>query len=157
MVVQWVLYAVDQIHFPLLTILILLLPDVSTAAIVLLMSISTPSMMDQSTMDRARDAWKEATAILESMATFCRSATNTLQFLQAAYHQAVPSDLVQAGAETDASRNPRNMSQSDDPYDHIHNDTTDFPVFDWEAFADNTAPGLDDLGFLTRFNFNDSL
>lgn len=141
----------------LLMILILPSPDVSTAAIILLMSISTPSMMDQSTMDKARDAWKDATAILESMATFCRSATNTLQFLQAAYHQTVPNDPVQAGVEADASGIPRDTSQSDIPYEHPNNDMTDFPVFDWEAFAENTAPGMDDLGFLTRFNFNDSL
>lgn len=91
----------------------LLLSDVSTAAIVLLMSISAPSMMDQSLLEKARDAWKEATSVLESMSTFCRSATNTLQFLQAAYARAVPTGRQQTGVEADASQIPQPNDQSD--------------------------------------------
>ncbi|KAJ5364822.1 uncharacterized protein N7496_010535 [Penicillium cataractarum] len=125
---------------------------VSTAAIVLLMSISAPPIMDQSLLDKARDAWKEATSVLESMSSFCRSATNTLQFLQAAYVRAVPTGQHQTVVESDASQ----MLQPDDQYDHLVNDLTQFPVFDWEEFAENMAPELDDLGFLTGFNFHDS-
>ncbi|KAL3455131.1 fungal-specific transcription factor domain-containing protein [Aspergillus heterothallicus] len=61
---------------------------ISTAAILLLMSFSAPSMLDSATMTKARAAWREATAVLGEMATFSRSASNTLQFLQAAYRQA---------------------------------------------------------------------
>jgi hypothetical protein len=110
-------------------------------------------MVDQSILAKARDAWKEATSVLESMSTFCRSATNTLQFLQAAYLRAVPSGPHYTGAGADPSQVP----ESENPYDQPVNDLTQIPVFDWGEFAENMAPGLDDLGFLTGFNFHDSL
>ncbi|KAL4801253.1 fungal-specific transcription factor domain-containing protein [Aspergillus unguis] len=100
----------------------------------------------------SREAWKEATSILESMSIFCRSATNTLQFLQAAYVRAVPTGQKQTGAEADASQ----TAQPDVQYDPLVNELPQFPVFDWEEYAGNMAPELDDLGFLTGFNFHDS-
>lgn len=133
-------------------ILILPLPDISTAAMVLLMAISTPSMMDQVLLDKAREAWKEATGVLEFLSTFCRSATNTLQFLQAAYLRAVPTGQHQTRGESDASHTPQPNYQSD----NVTNDLNQFPILDWEDFAENMAPGLDDLGFLTGFNFYDT-
>ncbi|KAH8697701.1 putative fungal-specific transcription factor [Talaromyces proteolyticus] len=125
---------------------------VSTAAVVLLMSFSAPSMLDPLTMDKAREAWREATAVLESMATFSRSASNTLQFLQAAYRQAVQ----QTGRDVDTSRPPNDMSQAHDQMDYLDRDLTQTPFFNWEDFAANMGSGVDDLGFLTRLDFPDS-
>lgn len=127
--------------------------DVSTAAIVLLMAMSAPSMIDQSTLGKTRDAWKEAISILESMTTFCRSATNTLQFLQAAYHQAVPNGQQQVVVEGDASQ----IHQTSNSCDLPNSDPTQISTFDWEGFAESMVPGLDDLGFLTEFNFHGAL
>ncbi|KAJ5326711.1 uncharacterized protein N7506_009813 [Penicillium brevicompactum] len=124
----------------------------STAAMVLLMALSTPSMMDQILLGKAREAWKEATSVLEFLSTFCRSANNTVQFLQAAYVRAVPTGQHQTNAEADASHIPQPSEQ----YDNLVDELTQFPVFNWEEFAENMAPGLDDLGFLTGFNFHDS-
>ena len=110
-------------------------------------------MMDQSTLDTARDAWKEAISILESMTTICRSATNTLQFLQAAYHQAVLNTQHPVVVEGDASK----IHQTNNSYDVPNSDPTQLPTFDWGEFAESMVPGLDDLGFLTEFNFHGTL
>ncbi|RAQ42709.1 fungal specific transcription factor [Aspergillus flavus] len=126
---------------------------VSTAAIVLLMAMSAPSMIDQSTLGKTRDAWKEAISFLESMTTFCRSATNTLQFLQAAYHQAVPNGQQQVVVEGDASQ----IHQTSNSCDLPNSGPTQISTFDWEEFAESMVPGLDDLGFLTEFNFHGAL
>ncbi|PLB54517.1 putative fungal-specific transcription factor [Aspergillus steynii IBT 23096] len=132
---------------------------VSTAAIVLLMSLSAPSMLDPFTMDKAREAWKEAMRVLESMASFRRSATNTLQFLQGAYRQAVPGDVHQTGTDVTgvASQLRSDVAQLNDTFDHPVNDPTQIPFFNWEEFAASMGPGLDDLGFLTRLDFPDCL
>ncbi|KAE8317312.1 fungal-specific transcription factor domain-containing protein [Aspergillus transmontanensis] len=119
----------------------------------LLMAMSVPSMMDQSTLNKTRDAWKEAISILESMTTFCRSATNTLQFLQAAYHQAVPNGQQQVVVEGDAPQ----IHQINNSCDRPNCDPTQISTFDWEEFAESMVPGLDDLGFLTEFNFHGTL
>ncbi|KAL5363162.1 fungal-specific transcription factor domain-containing protein [Aspergillus floccosus] len=119
----------------------------------LLVFISSPSILDQSLLAKAQDAWKDATSVLEFMSTFCRSATNTLQFLQAAHLRAVPPGQHQTGTEADASRMPQ---PNHDDCDHAIEDLGQFPVFDWEEFAQSMVPGLDDLGFLTGFNFHDS-
>lgn len=152
MVVQWFLYVIAIFHLTLHVKLILPLLDASTAAMVLLMALSTPSMMDQILLGKAREAWKEATSVLEFLSTFCRSANNTVQFLQAAYVRAVPTGQYQTNAEADASQ----ITQPNEQYDNLVNEFTQFPVFNWEEFAENMAPGLDDLGFLTGFNFHDS-
>ncbi|KAL2817920.1 fungal-specific transcription factor domain-containing protein [Aspergillus cavernicola] len=130
---------------------------VSTAAIVLLMAFSAPSMLDPFTMDKAREAWSEAMTVLGFMATFRRSASNTLQFLQAAYRQAVPSDPHQPGAEPNAPQLANDVPQSHDPFDHPDNDLGQIPFFHLEEFAPNMGPALDDLGFLSRFDFPDIL
>ncbi|GKZ36794.1 hypothetical protein AbraIFM66950_008026 [Aspergillus brasiliensis] len=132
---------------------------VSTAAIVLLMSFSSPSMLDPSTMDKARAAWKEATSVLESMATVRRSAYKTLQFLQTLYHQAVPSEVQQSGSQTAgaASLHSDNMAQPHAPFDHPDHDLTQAPFFNWEEYAGTMGQGLDDLGFLTRLDFPNTL
>lgn len=133
--------------------------DVSTAAIVLLMSFSSPSMLDSCTMDKARAAWREATSVLESMATVKRSANNTLQFLKALYRQAVPADMQQTGSQTAgaASLHPDNMTQHYTPFDHPDHDLTQAPFFNWEEYAGSMGQGFDDLGFLTRLDFPDTL
>ncbi|GKZ91230.1 hypothetical protein AnigIFM63604_000320 [Aspergillus niger] len=132
---------------------------VSTAAIVLLMSFSSPSMLDSCTMDKARAAWREATSVLESMATVKRSANNTLQFLKALYRQAVPADMQQTGSQTAgaASLHPDNMTQHYTPFDHPDHDLTQAPFFNWEEYAGSMGQGFDDLGFLTRLDFPDIL
>lgn len=145
--------------------------DVSTAAIVLLMSFSAPSMLRPSAMDKAREAWREATSVLESMATVSLSASNTLRFLRAAYRQAVPgySDQ-QTGADNSNSNSNSNsaafhlhmpdMAHSQDPFDHPDHDLLQVPFFNWEEYAANMGQGeghLDDLGFLTRLDFPDTL
>ncbi|PYH34887.1 uncharacterized protein BO87DRAFT_425562 [Aspergillus neoniger CBS 115656] len=132
---------------------------VSTAAIVLLMSFSSPSMLDLSTMDKARVAWREATGVLESMATVRRSANNTLQFLKALYRQAVPADVQHTGdlAAGTASLHSNNMAQPHTPFDHPDHDLTQAPFFNWEEYAGSMGQSLDDLGFLTRLDFPDTL
>ncbi|EAW16916.1 putative transcription factor [Aspergillus fischeri NRRL 181] len=130
---------------------------VSTAAIVLLISFSAPSMLDPSTIDKARGAWREATAVLEFMAPSRRSASNTLQFLQAAYRQGVPGGPQQMGPEADASQLPGEISQSNDLSNHQDTDVAQIPFFNWEGYSANMGPGLDDLGFLTRLDFPDTL
>ncbi|OJJ76869.1 hypothetical protein ASPBRDRAFT_60555 [Aspergillus brasiliensis CBS 101740] len=131
---------------------------VSTAAIVLLMSFSSPSMLDPSTMDKARAAWREANSVLESMATIRRSAYNTLQFLKALYRQAVPAD-VHTGSQTvgAASLHSDDMAQFHAPFNHSDHDLTQAPFFNWEEYVGNMGQGLDDLGFLTRLDFPDTL
>ncbi|KAJ0421522.1 fungal-specific transcription factor domain-containing protein [Aspergillus carlsbadensis] len=128
---------------------------VSTAAIVLLISFSAPSMLDAPTLEKAREGWKEATTVLKSMATFRQSASNTLQFLQAAYRQAVPGDVQYqtSGGDTLAGVTDR----SHDPFDRTDHDFLNTPLFNWEEYAANLGPGLDDLGFLTRLDFPDTL
>ncbi|KAE8422336.1 fungal-specific transcription factor domain-containing protein [Aspergillus pseudocaelatus] len=101
----------------------------------------------------SRDAWKEAIGILQSMTTICRSANNTLQFLQAAYHQAVPNTQHQVVVEGDASQIHQTSSSCDLP----NSDPTQIPTFDWGEFAESMVPGLDDFGFLTQFNFHSTL
>lgn len=128
------------------------------------MSFSAPSILDSIAVDKARNAWREATTILTYMATFSRSASNTLQFLEAAYRQvvaAVPSDshshLQQPGpelADDTSTQLPNEILQPYDPYDHPDNsDLTQAPFFNWEEVAENLGPSLDDLGFLTRVDF----
>lgn len=133
--------------------------DVSTAAIVLLMSFSSPSMLDPSTMDKARFAWREATGVLESMATVRRSANNTLQFLKALYRQAVPADVRQTASQTTgtASLHSNTMAQPYTPFDHPDHDLTQAPFFNWEEYVGSMGQSLDDLGFLTRLDFPDTL
>ncbi|RAK85664.1 hypothetical protein BO79DRAFT_155483 [Aspergillus costaricaensis CBS 115574] len=132
---------------------------VSTAAIVLLMSFSSPSMLDPSTMDKARVAWREATGVLESMATVRRSANNTLQFLKALYRQAVPADVLQTASQTTgtASLHSDNMAQPHTPFDHPDHDLTQAPFFNWEEYVGSMGQSLDDLGFLTRLDFPETL
>ncbi|KAJ5383226.1 fungal specific transcription factor [Penicillium concentricum] len=129
---------------------------VSTAAIVLLMSFSIPSILEPFTMDKAREAWREATSVLEFMTSFSRSASNTLQFLQAAYRQSVPGSPQQTVPRVDALQLPGENSQSNDPFDHPDTDPAKTPVFNWEEFTANMGPSLDDLGFLTRLHFPDT-
>lgn len=145
--------------------------DVSTAAIVLLMSFSAPSMLRPSAMDKAREAWREATSVLESMATVSLSASNTLRFLRAAYRQAVPGygDAQQTEVgdgvanSNSASFQPHlhDMAHTHDPFDHPDHDLLQVPFFNWEEYAANVGQGegqgLDDLGFLTRLDFPDTL
>ncbi|KAJ5154406.1 fungal specific transcription factor [Penicillium coprophilum] len=130
---------------------------VSTAAIVLLMSFSAPSMLEPITMEKAREAWREAMRVLEFMAPFHRSASNTLQFLQAAYRQAVPGSPHQTGPKADASQLPSEIPQSNDPLDQPDTDSGEISFFNWEEFTANVGSGLDDLGFLTRLDFPDTL
>lgn len=174
MVVQWILYAPMARHF-YLTICINSSLDVSTAAIVLLMSFSAPSMLRPSAMDKAREAWREATSVLESMATVSVSASNTLQFLRAAYRQAVSGygDVQQTEAGDRVANSNCNsasfqlhlndMGQTHDPFDHPDHDLMQVPFFNWEEYAANMGQGqgqgqgLDDLGFLTRLDFPDTL
>lgn len=127
--------------------------DISTAAVVLLMSLSAPPILDQSIMEKARGSWRQAMAVLGNMATFRHSAGNTLQFLQDAYRQAVPDDLHVPGLENDASKLPREIDQSNDSFDHSHQDLVQASFFNWEEFAANVEPDLDDLAFLTRLDF----
>ncbi|OKL60582.1 hypothetical protein UA08_04106 [Talaromyces atroroseus] len=123
---------------------------VSTAAVVLLISFSDSSMLDPGVMEQARSAWREAMTVLEYLATFRRSASNTLQFLQPAYRQVmVPIDLYQAGVGADA--NPNFPNNSPGP------DTTQIPFFNWDDYLANRGPEFDDLGFLSRLDFPDSL
>lgn len=174
MVVQWILYASKARHF-YLTICINSSLDVSTAAIVLLMSFSAPSMLRPPAMDKAREAWREATSVLESMATVSVSASNTLRFLRAAYRQAVSGygDVQQTeGGDRAANSNGNSasfplhlndMGQTRDPFDHPDHDLMQVPFFNWEEYAANMGQGqgqgqgLDDLGFLTRLDFPDTL
>lgn len=127
------------------------------------MSFSAPSILDSIAVDKARDAWREATTILTYMATFSRSASNTLQFLEAAYRQtvaAVPSHShlhsQQPGSEligVASSQLPSEILQSYDLYEHPdNNDLSQVPFFNWEEVAENLG-NLDDLGFLTRVDF----
>lgn len=116
-------------------------------------------------MDKAREAWREATSVLESMATVSLSASNTLRFLRAAYRQAVPGDVQQTGDGVGNSPSfhlhLNNMGQTHDPFDHPDHDLLQVPFFNWEEYAANMGQGegqaLDDLGFLTRLDFPDTL
>lgn len=116
-------------------------------------------MLDPSTMDKARVAWKEATGVLESMATVKRSANNTLQFLKALYRQAVPADVQQTGSLTASTAllHSDNMAQPHTPFDHPDHDLTQAPFFNWEEYAASMGQSLEDLGFLTRLDFPDTL
>ncbi|KAL4812966.1 fungal-specific transcription factor domain-containing protein [Aspergillus spinulosporus] len=129
---------------------------VSTAAIVLLMSFSFPSTFDPAIMYRAREAWQEATSVLESMAIVSQSAKNTLQFLQAAYRQAVPGDVHPpdnevAGAA--ASLHPDGMAQAHDLFEQPDHDLMQAPFFNWEEYTAHMGQRVEDLGFLTRLDF----
>lgn len=96
--------------------------------------------------------------VLEFMAPFRRSASNTLQFLQAAYLQVVPCAPQQAGPEADTSQLSSEISQSNDLFDHLDTGLAQTPLFNWEELSENMGgPGLDDLGFLTRLDFPDTL
>ncbi|KAL2797421.1 fungal-specific transcription factor domain-containing protein [Aspergillus keveii] len=149
---------------------------VSTAAVVLLISFSAPSMLDAATTQKARHGWEEATNVLKSMATFRQSARNTLQFLQAAYRQAVPAGEMQHAIGTtgvvggggdivggDAAQFPGHIAQGQETFDRLDHDFLNTPLFSWEEYAANMGQGqglgqgLDDLGFLTRLDFPDSL
>lgn len=170
MVVQWILYAFIFLPHPFILYINSNL-DVSTAAIVLLMSFSAPSMLRPSAMDKAREAWREATSVLESMATVSLSASNTLRFLRAAYRQAVPGygDAQQTEVgdgvanSNSASFQPHlhDIVHTHDPFDHPDHDLLQVPFFNWEEYAANVGQGegqgLDDLGFLTRLDFPDTL
>jgi hypothetical protein len=129
-------------------------------------------MLDAPTIEKARHGWEEATSVLKSMATFRQSARNTLQFLQAAYRQAVPGGEMQHGTGTtgvvvgggdvvggDAPQFPGHIVQGQDTFDRLDQDFLDTPLFSWEEYAANMGQGqgLDDLGFLTRLDFPDSL
>lgn len=173
MVVQWILYApmARNFHLPICINSSL---DVSTAAVVLLMSFSAPSMLRPPAMDKAREAWREATSVLESMATVSVSASNTLRFLRAAFRQAVSgyADVQQTEAGNRAANSNGNSAsfhlylndmdqQTHDPFDHPDHDLMQVPFFNWEEYAANMGQGqgqgLDDLGFLTRLDFPDTL
>ncbi|OGM48179.1 hypothetical protein ABOM_002082 [Aspergillus bombycis] len=133
---------------------------VSTAAIVLLISFSAPSMIPPSAIDKAREAWKEATSVLESMATVSPSASNTLRFLRTAYHQVVPSDVQHTEdgvANVDPSLHPNNIPQTHDTFNHPDHDLLQAPFFSWEEYAANIGQGLGDMGFLTRLDFPDTI
>ncbi|KAL4984469.1 fungal-specific transcription factor domain-containing protein [Aspergillus falconensis] len=138
---------------------------VSTAAVVLLISFSAPCMLDAPTIEKARHGWEEATSVLKSMATFRQSARNTLQFLQAAYRQAVPGGVVGGGDVVggDGAQYPGHIAQGQDTFDRLDHDFLNTPLFSWEEYAANMGQGqglgqgLDDLGFLTRLDFPDSL
>lgn len=93
--------------------------------------------------------------VLELMAPLRRSASNTLQLLQGAYRQAVPCSPQQTGPKADALQLSGEIPQSNDTSDHP--DLAQPPFFNWEEFAANMGPGLDDLGFLTRLDFLDTL
>ncbi|KAL2824709.1 hypothetical protein BJY01DRAFT_241656 [Aspergillus pseudoustus] len=129
---------------------------ISTAAILLLMSISAPSMLDRHTMAKARGAWREATTVLGEMATYSRSASNTLQFLQAAYRQA--DQQQQQQSNDNGSDNTQSSPHVGFNFNNNNDNgrTTQLPFFNWEEFAAEVGPGvgLDDLGFLTRVDFD---
>ena len=118
-------------------------------------------MIRPSAKDKAREAWREATRVLESMATVSLSASNTLRFLRAAYHQAVPGDVQHTGDgvanANAASLHPNNMAETHDPFDHPDHDLMQARFFNWEEYAANMGQGLDDMGFLTRLDFPDTL
>jgi hypothetical protein len=127
-------------------------------------------MLDAATTQKARHGWEEATSVLKSMATFRQSALNTLQFLQAAYRQAVPAGEMQHGTGTtgvvggggdvvggDAAQFPGHIAQGQETFDRLDHDFLNTPLFSWEEYAANMGQGLDDLGFLTRLDFPDSL
>ncbi|GAT25287.1 fungal specific transcription factor [Aspergillus luchuensis] len=107
----------------------------------------------------SRFAWREATGVLESMATVRRSANNTLQFLKALYRQAVPADVRQTASQTTgtASLHSNTMAQPYTPFDHPDHDLTQAPFFNWEEYVGSMGQSLDDLGFLTRLDFPDTL
>ncbi|KAL4959074.1 transcription factor domain-containing protein [Aspergillus stella-maris] len=115
---------------------------VSTAAVVFLISFSAPSMLDATTLESARQGWREATSVLESLATFRQSARNTLQFLQAAYRHTVRSGR---------------MPVRGSPYHQQQQQSLQTPLFNWEDYAANLGQGLDDLGFLTRLDLPEIL
>lgn len=116
-------------------------------------------MLDPLTVEKAREGWREATSVLKSMAVLRQSASNTLQFLQAAYRQAVPGDVQRTDAEASGEplQLPSDMAQGHDPFDRPDHDLLQTPFFNWEEYAANLGQGLDDLGFLTRLDFPDTL
>lgn len=124
------------------------------------MSFSAPSMIQPSAMDKAREAWREATSVLESMATVSLSASNTLRFLRTAYHQALPGDgqhTRDGVTDVDLSLHPNRTPHTHDPFNHTDHDILQAPYFNLEEYAANIGHGLDDMGFLTRLDFPDTL
>lgn len=152
-----------------------LLPDSSTAAMVLIMSHTCRPMLDDIDSATVDDTWRKCEQILTDMASFSLSARNTLRFLQAAYNQVVSSmaarDHQNAAATTktpaevplqEAATQPGVEGEIDDG--RMGRDGLATPNATYAPFGnlfldlDETmgfgAP-LDELGFLGKVDFAD--
>ncbi|KAK2812641.1 hypothetical protein FQN50_001287 [Emmonsiellopsis sp. PD_5] len=83
----------------------------STAATVLIMSYSVPHILHstQSHTTIVEESWSKCETILSHMATFSKSARNTLQFLQAAHSSQLDPSGGRGGAERERERDTQSI------------------------------------------------
>ena len=133
--------------------------DVSTAGLVVMMSLSCRPIMSEIDEHKIEEAWKRCNDILSYMTTFSSSACNTLNFLQALYTQSTSSHRRAKGTS--------NHQESDRAYQTAPSGTAQGTGYidPLASISENAMPhsdismmdmnDLDDLGFLGTSHFLD--
>ncbi|KUL84703.1 hypothetical protein ZTR_07603 [Talaromyces verruculosus] len=132
---------------------------VSTAGLVVMMSLSCRPIMSEVDEHKIVEAWERCNDILSCMATFSSSACNTLNFLQALYaqstsnHRRAKDTSTHQGPDRAYQTAPSDTAQGTDNIDNLASISENaMPHSDMTMVGMND---LDDLGFLGKSDFLD--
>lgn len=133
--------------------------DVSTAGLVVMMSLSCRAIVSEVGEHKIEEAWKRCNDILSYMTTFSSSACNTLNFLQALYAQSTSNHRRFMDTSTHQEPNrayqtaPADTAQGTDQYENLAPISENVVSNNDIAMMDMND--LEDLGFLGTSDFLD--